>query len=117
MMSQGDTLDAVGAAKLLNLHVSRIHQLARKGELPFETIGGQRRFRLEDLERWQQEHPRARTSPNESKKVMDLLVGTLFIARSNGMGIDDINVTTDSATVRVGKQIITITTNEAVRTP
>jgi len=49
-------LDAKMAAKRLCVPVSKIRDMARRGELPSIELGHYRRFRIEDLDRFIKDH-------------------------------------------------------------
>ena len=52
----GDLLDAEGAAKHLCVPVSKIRDMARKGELPCVHLGHYIRFQPEDLDKYIKDH-------------------------------------------------------------
>ena len=52
----GDLLDAEGAASHLCVPVSKVRNMARKGELPCVRIGYYIRFQPEDLDQYIKDH-------------------------------------------------------------
>jgi excisionase family DNA binding protein len=58
-MSADRLLDAREVAELLNLNVSHVRELTRRGELPFVALGRFRRYRRSSILAWIQARERA----------------------------------------------------------
>jgi len=56
-MPQKEILTAEEVAKYLRIHPYTVKRLARTGKLPGFKVGGQWRFRKDDIDKWSKAYP------------------------------------------------------------